>query len=444
MARDKNRAEKEGLSPGKVIPLIILALCLALGLSRLFMLEGALKAAFAAVTLLFMPLFIINAARAKEALQRFSDVNTYIEQFLYSFVKTGKILDTLRDVEIVFEDGTMKRKIDMAIHHIENSYDSSKTEDALGIIEREYNIADLSTVHDFAINVEKDGGDYQKSAMILLEARQDAAKRGLSYLNEKKHLRNKVGMSVIVTVLLCLMIFKVTSQMSRRVALSPFTQAGTLILLTLDIFIFYRADRRYARDDLSGQRSDDYAYKLREKWDKYIKDHCGKINPLKKIFYKADMRAVKRQIEIEFPSWLLNMSLLLQNDSVFVALERSVENAPLIIKKDIEELIRKLSLDPFSIVPYMEFLKEFDIQGVNSAMKVLYSLSSNGNGSSQDEIGELLRQNRLMQDNSDKLQNDNRLAGFGILFLMPQISGGIKLMIDMMVLFASYLAEMGA
>lgn len=444
MAKGRNRAEKDVLRARKVIPVMVLAVGGIMILSRLFMLEGGLMAVLTGMTLIFMTLFLMNAKKAEEALKRFSDVNIYLEQFLYSFVKTGKILDTLYDVQIVFTGGTMRKKIDMAIHHIENSYDSSKTEDALKIIEKEYAIKDLNTVHGFALNVEKEGGNYQKSAMILLEARQDAAKRGLSYINEKKHLRNKVGMSVIVTILLCLMIFKVTSQMSRRVSLSPYTQVGTVLLISLDMLIFYRADRRYSKDDLSGPKQNDYAFKLREKWDKYLTDHNGKIFFLKKIFYKADMRAVKRQIEIEFPSWLLNMSLLLQNDSVFVALERSVENAPDIIKKDIEKLIRELSVEPFSILPYMNFLKEFNIQGVNSAIKVLYSLSSNGNGSSQDEIEELLRQNRLMQDNADKLRNDNRLAGFGILFLMPQISGGIKLMIDMMVLFASYLAEMGA
>ena len=42
-----------------------------------------------------VPLFIRNAYRNTYQQQKFSDANIYVEQFLYSFQKCGKILESL-------------------------------------------------------------------------------------------------------------------------------------------------------------------------------------------------------------------------------------------------------------------------------------------------------------------------------------------------------------
>ena len=118
-----------------------------------------------------LPFFIRNSLKNRYNQKRFSDVNTYMEQFLYSFEKNGKILDTLKDVKQLYEEGIMLRKIEMAIHHIENTFDDNVEKDALGIIQREYGFDGMHRMHEFALSVENEGGEYRGSAAILLEER---------------------------------------------------------------------------------------------------------------------------------------------------------------------------------------------------------------------------------------------------------------------------------
>ena len=88
---------------------------LVIFLGVVFSLDIFYEVVLGIICLLFLPLFLKNYAKSKYVQQRFSDLNIYIEQFLYSFEKSGKILDTLRDVLEIFDEGMMKKKISMAI-----------------------------------------------------------------------------------------------------------------------------------------------------------------------------------------------------------------------------------------------------------------------------------------------------------------------------------------
>ena len=175
---------------------------LVIFLGVVFSLDIFYEVVLGIICLLFLPLFLKNYAKSKYVQQRFSDLNIYIEQFLYSFEKSGKILDTLRDVLEIFDEGMMKKKISMAINHIENSYDSNAEADALGIIEREYEYEGLKLIHDFALSVEREGGEYRNSAHILLEDRRMWMERNVEHLNEKRQGRVKVLLSIIMTLLI--------------------------------------------------------------------------------------------------------------------------------------------------------------------------------------------------------------------------------------------------
>jgi hypothetical protein len=74
-------------------------------------------------------------------------------------------------------------------------------------------------------------------------------------------------------------------------------------------------------------------------------------------------------------------------------------------------------------------------------MKVLYSLSENGNGSVVNEMGEILERNRTMIDRSAKLKNEDEMSGMVALFLAPQLTAGFKMLIDMMVMFTMYFSD---
>ena len=442
MAREKvsDELKKYGyiFSKKKAAIFILGIFLMILILGELFKLRIFYKAVLFAVGIMFLPLFIRNNAKSRYVQGRFSDINVYMEQFLYSFEKSGKILDTLRDVEMIFDEGTMKKKINMAIHHIENAYDSNAEGDALGIIEREYGYEGLKIVHDFALSVEREGGEYRSSAKILLNDRRKWMDRTIEYVNEKRRAKTKNTMSILMSLLLCSLIYILGGRMDIDVATNQLVQLGTTVVLTVDILILYLSDRKLAEDYLYVKETGmELAVKLQQKWSDF-KERPGFPG---RLMWKMDRKTVIREIEKVFPKWIINLSLLLQNDNVQVSLEKSLENAPCVLKRDLETLIKELKLNPTGIKPYISFMKQYEIPDIESTMKVLYSLSENGNGSSDSELEEILSRNRAMIDRAGKLKNEDAMAGMSALFLAPQITAGAKMICDMLVMFTIYLSD---
>jgi Ca2+/Na+ antiporter len=437
----------------KNVLLYIFTAIVSMVMGRLFALNLANMIILMLFVIALLPFFIRNGMKNRYNQKRFSDVNTYMEQFLYSFEKNGKILETLRDVKQLFAEGTMQKKIEMAIHHIENTFDDDVEKDALGIIEREYGFDGMHRMHEFSLSVENEGGEYRGSAAILLDERRLWADRTYEYLKEKRHQRNKVFMSIASTLVLCSVIYIMADRMDLNTGSSMIVQIVTMIVLGMDMLIFYAADRRLSQDDFIKKTSDgSYEAGLEEKYfmkkeeagtdrhKKFIKSLKG---PFSIIHEKTVRKIVTRQIEKDFPKWLISMALLLQNDTVQVAIEKSIDSAPVILKPHLKRLVDELRLEPTGIKPFMNFLSEYTLPEVRASMKVLYSLSENGNGATSAEIEEILKRNEKLVDRAGQLKNQDRMAGMTALFMAPQITGGFKLIVDLGVMFTMYIAKMG-
>lgn len=52
--------------------------------------------------------------------KRFADTATYMEQMLYAFQKTGKVLSALKETRETFEPGHMRDIVDEAVRHLED------------------------------------------------------------------------------------------------------------------------------------------------------------------------------------------------------------------------------------------------------------------------------------------------------------------------------------
>ena len=97
-------------------------------LGRFFSLPYFYRLILVSSLVIILPFFIRNAAKNRFIQQRFSDSSIYIEQFLYSFKRSKKILTTLNDVNCLFEGGRMKSAITRAIYHIEHTYNEADVE----------------------------------------------------------------------------------------------------------------------------------------------------------------------------------------------------------------------------------------------------------------------------------------------------------------------------
>ena len=151
--------------------------------------------------------------------------------------------------------------------------------------------------------------------------------------------------------------------------------------------------------------------------------------------YALSKKILERQVEAAFPSWLMNVSLLLQTENVQVALYKSFEGAPLVLKPELEILYNKLQENPNSVEPYNEFMEGIEVWGVHAAMKMLYSISEGSGGMASAQIEDIIRRNQIMYDQSEKMKNSDEMAGMYALFLAPQVTAGVKMLVDMFVMF---------
>jgi hypothetical protein len=91
----------------------------------------------------------------------------------------------------------------------------------------------------------------------------------------------------------------------------------------------------------------------------------------------------------------------------------------------------------------MDFLSDFTLPEVKSTMKMLLAIAEGNGGDERSQIADIIRRNQKMQDEANRQKDKDSLAGMYALFLAPQLTGGLKLVVDMILLFIVYLGQMG-
>ena len=94
------------------------------------------------------------------------------------------------------------------------------------------------------------------------------------------------------------------------------------------------------------------------------------------------------------------------------------------------------------IEPYHRFLKEYRKPDVQSAMKMLFALSSGNAGDVTKQVEELIDRNNAMMDNSEKLEQEDKIAGMKVYILLPSLLASLKLMVDMALLLVVFLQNL--
>ncbi|MCR5546494.1 MAG: hypothetical protein K6F30_08480 [Lachnospiraceae bacterium] len=417
--------------------LYVIAFALLLIIGRLFSLNLYAQICLSVMGLVFLPLFLRNAYGNQFYQRKFSDLNIYLEQYLYSFQKTGKVLATLEDLSLIFHGEETGKLIDEAKDYVLHTYDESDVEEkGLRIIEKEYDNFMMNLVHRFSLQAEVLGGDYSGSLQILLEARRLWADRIYELQQARNKKRRDILFSIVTSILICLLIYLVSYRLELQMELHPVAQIATVIVLGIDFFIFYKADSQLTvglvEDEPEELRFVDYYKKI---------ETNPARTPYQKLDHKFLKKAVQKEMEKVFPKWLMTVSLLLQSENVQVAIYRSYDEAPEILKPALKKLMEELKEQPDSMEPYMNFLKDYTLPEVHSAMKMLYSISEGTGGNFEHQITEILERNQRLMDKAEKIKNEDELAGLYGLFLAPQLTAGVKMAVDLMLLVVLYLGQ---
>lgn len=413
-----------------------------------------------------------------EETKRFGEAAGYLDTFLYAFIREEKVERTLENVEAAMEEGTLRGKVTDALDHLRMTFDESDVmRESLRIIEGAYPCSRISAVHDFAVHVECYGGEIEQPVRLLLADKNRWENRIRLSMKERKKMFADIVMSIAASLIICGIILYLPV-MNMDISGNVLSQILTAVVVILDERILWSAQKYMAVDWLSLELTDEKEdsekiksyYNYNKKKDArmsviltfisllgsaaafyFRKKAFGAVGLLLSVLMANQHRLgrslarknVVKRIKCAFPGWLLDLVLLLQSENVQVALLKSKENAPGILEWDLELLTDQLEMEPESAEPYHNFLKEFHIPEVHSAMCMLFSISMGNSSHGDQQMGELISRNLEMLDAAETERLKNLCSGMYLLFLAPVVTASMKLVVDMAVFMLTFIAGAG-
>lgn len=469
--------------------LIIGALAGISAIGILFRLKALYFAIIVGAVVLTLPVLVLNLYKRMYEQKRFADVADYMEQMLYAFQKSGKTVSAWRECREIFADGQMRRCLDEAIVHMELGKPQSERgilRESMERIESCYGCAKLSMVHELLASTEAHGGEIRESAEILLADVERWKKRGYRLQAEKKKYHADNMISITVATLLCAVSLYVIDQMGQLFGGSvqvelfslPVIQISSTVFILCLLHIFVKSERNLTDGWLEEKvlHEPEYiqkSYELVTGKAPRVTGHgfpwavfpaaaagvcllCGKragamlclglmllILVWRRAGYQLARRDVTEAMYLALPGWLMELTLLLQNNNVQVALAKSQENAPMVLNGELLKLRARLEESPEKLTSYTLFCKSFDLPEVTSCMKMLHAFSETGTGNLQTQMNHMTEQVGQMQDMADGIQNEKTAFRMKMIFSYPILAATVKLLIDLTVGMAVMLQVLG-
>lgn len=468
-------------SVGNTILLFGAVIVIVSGLGYVFRLPYLYIAFVALVGMANIPKVIINSYKNMYEQKRFSDVNIYIEQLLYSFRKRPVILTSLQDVaNIIEKDSPMKTVIEKAIHHILYDFESENVnEEGLKIIEKEYHCPRILEVHRLLLKVVKNGGDYQNSIKVLLTSRRVWEVETCKNQKKCKNMQRMVEIALCITCLCVTFTPLIFSRALQQIDITGYAlyRVGTAFMMVLGILIFTKTDKLATINWIESEseltpkeqislynRVENYDFKKERKKSVFwtippivflvmflvMKVKIGIAvsvfmiiitSQQHKIGYSMARKRLVQEVNKAFPQWLMEMSLLLQTtQNVHAAINQSLKEAPPILIPALKKLQREIEEQPESNIPYCNFLKKYNYMDISSAMGMLYSISNGSGGDADSQIEEILEKNVVLLSQMEELINEKRITAIRGQFFMPTCVGGMKFAVDLTLIIVAFMS----
>lgn len=407
--------------------------------------------------------------------QRFYDACLYIDTVLYAFVKEQKIDAAMVDAAATLQEGSLKDVVEKSVDYMHLTFDETDViTRSLDAVYQQYPCRRIRNIHNFMVHVENYGGDMERSADLLLEDKAHWEQRTRQAMQDRRKMWIDVVLSAVVSLAICgvVMYFPV---MNVDISGNPVTQIFTVIVMVLDDLILLRAQKFLAPDWLTFDEAgeDSYYEKKMESYrnynagrDRRISWVLGAVAIIAAVFCfvrwgqwagfvglvfvivflnqhrigrSMARKTIMKGITCVFPCWLMDLMLLLQSENVQVALQKSQENVPGILRRELEQLLARLQVNPESSEPYHSFLQDFELPEIHAAMSMLFSLSIGSSSNADKQVGELIRRNQGMMDAAQQIRMKDKNSGMYLLFLAPVLTASLKLLTDMAIFMVTFL-----
>ncbi|MDO5381762.1 MAG: hypothetical protein Q4F06_03455 [Eubacteriales bacterium] len=456
----------------------IMMMVLSVGIGFLYGMKIQYIASFFLVGAACVPALMNHNYRANYQRRRFRDVDIYLHQMGYSFMRNPKINASLEDVSDI-TDGDIKKTVDKAIDELRYGYSNNAYEAALSIISERYGCARMTTLHKFLIDVETRGGKYKSSLRVIMDDFDMWVGSIYRFDKEISRIKKDTTFGIVISMVLA----GITVIMSN--VLAGFSgnginikndmvyQIGTFLFVSA-CFIFYTFmqisyDRDYLHNDRSYEQMEkDYKLVFQSDVKKsyflmippqiilivvtailfYFKVYLIAIYMLIVIFVlslypyiyrKSLKKKLADDIHICFSEWLRKVALNLENKPLLAAIEDTYSDCPSIMKNSLGEFIKNMEADPSDIKPYYEFLSEFKQMDISATVRTLYSISELDENSRDETINSLIARNNELINAQDKVEFINKTSALRFMEYIPVLFASIKMGVDMMLIVSLYL-----
>ncbi len=462
--------------------------CGMLGL--LFRLKAVYVAIIAVAVSLVLPVLVLDMYKRMYEQKRFADAAAYMEQMLYSFQKTGKVTGALKETREIFAEGQMRQCVDAAICHMELGKPRSAQgvlAEGLALVEEQYGCAKLTMVHKLLCTTESYGGAAEESILLLLKDIERWKKRKYQLQAEKKKYHMDNVISIVVAVILCAVALYVLEAMQQMfgerntadIFSIPVIQVSSTIFILLLLKILVKSTKELTEDWLNEPELHASPYILHsyEQIRKYEKKEGGKwkgwaaavllgimaaafacgqtvvaavslttlgiVLVYQKMVYRLAKKDVTEAMYLALPQWMIELMLLLQHNNVQVALMKSADGAPAVLKPELTLLQERMMQSPGELQTYTRFCQSFDLPEASGCMRMLHAFSENGTGNLGVQLNQFLERIGQMQDCADVIRDGNIAFHMKLIFSYPVLAAIGKLLIDFTVGMAVMLQVLG-
>lgn len=431
------------------------------------------------VVFFFLPSYTKYLEKEKESYKRYEQACVYMEQMESSFKKNKRIYQSLKETVNLFPEGEMKETLQTAIHEIEKEdAQADSSERALLFIEEKYGCEQMELMHNFFLKSQSQGGEVAGTIAILEKRRNTWMDAVEKCRTEKKSMLFSVLGSLLlfffVTEVLVIFLpgdMDITGNVIERTS---------VVLETVVLMFFGRCALK--------KNAADWLEKVKEREEEKVRKdylYVEHYNPAKemstsikwavipavitavlyvmskspvalsigaavtvlllnqhKLNYSLTKKRIKKETERDFPKWMLHVILLLETESVQGAVRKSAAQAPVSLRYPLEKMQEGFEEDPTGPEPYFSFLKEYDVPKIQESMKLLYSIGSGTGGDGNEQMLAVIEKNNDMTIRSEKLKNDNKVAGMMTYLFLPVLPSGIKIMADLILIMMTMYGSM--
>lgn len=284
-------------------------------------------------------------------------------------------------------------------------------------------------IHIFLCRAEKTGGEKEEELDILLRDLQMWKRRVLLYQKKKQYIRGESAAATILSILLCyLSIRLIPWNLRERLTGTDVFQYTTavviLFLIGAEVFLLHRLTGSW----LDIQRLN--AAERRRRMKSYRKVKSGG----KGISGYLAGRFCQREVEREFPFWLLSLTLYLQQEGVYQAIQMCRTQREDFFDEEVQRLLDAIYENPSGLQPFLDFFKELELAELQTGMKLLYAVGSNSRADTGRQLRFLVEQNSIVMDQSERNRFDSQAAGMAFIKQIPLIIACVKVVFDLILL----------